>query len=93
MTKRNPKQIGSPLYDCIPQAGKCPIGCNQCFFNRPGAFYTETPSIPEPDEIEPGGVVRMNCGHDSNLHRDLVISTAFQYEDAFFNTSIPLLAG
>jgi hypothetical protein len=89
MTKRNPKQDGSVLYDCVPQAGKCPRGCNQCFFNRPGAFYTETPSIPEPATLPPGAIVRMNCGHDSNIEKSLVERTALYYERFFFNTSIP----
>jgi hypothetical protein len=33
----------------------------------------------------------MNCGHDSNIQRELVIKTAKQYKHAFFNTSIPNL--
>jgi len=88
MTKRNPKQEGSELFDCIPQEGKCSIGCNQCFFNRPGAFYTEVPSVPTPEEVG-DGVVRMNTGNDSNNQRDLVIETAQQYKHAFYNTSLP----
>jgi len=90
MTKRNPKQEGTNLFDCIPQSGKCPMGCNQCFFNRPGAFYTEVPSVPEPEEVG-DGIVRMNCGNDSNVERELVIATARQYQHAFFNTSFPPL--
>ncbi len=88
MTKRNPKQDGSDLFDCVPQSGKCPMNCSNCFFNRPGAFYTETPSIPTPEEIG-DGIVRMNCGHDSNIERKLVVETAQQYKHYFFNTSIP----
>ena len=85
---RNPKQEGTCLFDCTPQSGKCPIGCNQCFFNRPGAFYTDVPSIPTPEEVGVG-IVRMNCGNDSNNQRELVIETAKQYKQVFFNTSIP----
>jgi hypothetical protein len=90
MTKRNPKQDGSNLFDCIPQIGPCPIGCNACFYNRPGAFYLpiDQPSIPTSEEVG-DGIVRMNCGNDSNNQRDLVIETAKQYKHAFFNTSIP----
>lgn len=84
----NPKQAGTCLFDCIPQEGKCPIGCNQCFFNRPDAFYTPTPSVPTPEEVG-DGIVRMNCGHDSNIQREKVIETALRYEHFFFNTSIP----
>lgn len=88
MTIRNPKMAGTSLWDCVPQSGKCPIGCSQCFFNRPGAFYTEVPSIPTPGEVG-DGIVRMNAGNDSNIDRKLVIQTAKQYKHFFFNTSIP----
>lgn len=90
MTKRNPKQEGSNLFDCKPQVGKCPLDCNQCFYNRPNAFYVsiDEPNIPTPAEVG-DGIVRMNCGHDSNIQRDLVIETAQQYKKVFFNTSIP----
>src|SRR5208282_4231145 len=88
LTIRNPKQVETALFDCVPQEGKCPHNCNQCFFNREGAFYTPTPSIPTVEEVE-GGIVRMNCGHDSNFERDLVIETALKYKDFFFNTSVP----
>ena len=90
MTKRNPKQEGSILFDCVPQIGPCPIGCSQCFYNRPGAFYVpiDQPSIPTPEEVG-DGIVRMNTGNDSNNQRELVIATAEQYKHAFFNTSIP----
>jgi hypothetical protein len=90
-TKRNPKQEGTSYFDCIPQAGPCPIGCNQCFFNRPGAYYVpmdQLPLVPTPKEVG-DGIVRMNCGNDSNNQRDLVIDTAKQYQRYFFNTSIP----
>lgn len=90
--KRNPKQAGSVLWDCKPQTGPCPIGCNQCFYNRPDAFY-----IPIDQSIMPAvglagnGIVRMNCGHDSNIQRALVEKTASNYKHVFFNTSIPCL--
>jgi len=84
----NPKYQDTVIHDCIPQSGKCWMECNQCFFNRPGAYYTETPSIPTVEEVG-DGIVRMNGGHDSNLEKDLVIKTAKQYKDVFFNTSIP----
>jgi hypothetical protein len=89
-TKRNPKQEGTPFFDCIPQIGPCPIGCNQCFYNRPGAYYVpiDKPHVPTPEEVG-DGIVRMNCGNDSNNQRDLVIATAQKYQRFFFNTSIP----
>lgn len=90
MTIRNPKQEGTCLFDCKPQVGLCPIGCNQCFHNRPGAFYVpiDKPHIPTPEEVG-DGIVRLNCGNDSNNQRDLVIETAKQYKNFFFNTSVP----
>lgn len=65
------------------------MNCNQCFFNREGAFYTETPALPDPEEVK-DGIVRMNCGHDSNIERDLVVEAAQKYVNAFYNTSIPI---
>jgi len=88
MTKHNPKLEGTNIVDCIPQSGKCPHNCNQCFFNRPDAFYTEVPSVPTPEEVG-DNIVRMNCGNDSNNQRDLVIVTAKRYKRFFFNTSVP----
>ncbi len=89
MIKRNPKQEGSNLYGCRPQTGACPIGCNQCYYNRPGAYYNDIskPNVPHVDDVG-NGIVKMNCGHDSNLKRELVIAFAEQYENYFFNTSI-----
>jgi hypothetical protein len=90
MTTRNPKQEGTPFWDCIPQVGPCPIGCNQCFYNRPGAYYVpiDKPNVPTPDEVG-DDIVRMNCGNDSNNQRELVIDTARKYKRYFFNTSVP----
>lgn len=86
----NPKMIGSGVIDCRPQVGPCPIACNQCFFNRPGAFYCDInqPQIPDIDAVG-DQLVRMNSGGDSNIQRELVISTAQKYKRFFFNTSIP----
>jgi len=89
-TTRNPKQEGTPFFDCIPQIGPCPINCNQCFYNRPGAYYVpiDKPHVPTPEEVG-DGIVRMNCGNDSNNQRDLAIEAAQKYKRFFFNTSIP----
>jgi len=88
--KRNPKQADSDLFDCIPQVGPCPIGCNQCFYNRPGAFYVpiDQPHFPTLEEVG-DGIVRVNCGNDSNNQREHVIASTAQYLRRFFNTSIP----
>lgn len=91
---RNPKMEGSNCVDCRVQTGPCPIGCNQCFYNRDGAFYCDInkPQIPDPFTFNEGGyIVRMNSGHDSNLHRDQVIAQAEKYDKVFFNTSMPNL--
>jgi len=88
--KRNPKQVGSNLYDCRTQVGKCKMNCSQCFYNRPGAFYCDIdkPQLPSPKTVG-HGIVRMNCGHDSNYQILGCIKQAKKYENFFFNTSIP----
>lgn len=93
-TKRNPKLDGTVLWDCIVQTGQCPQNCNQCFFNRPDAYYVpieELPLIPDPEEVMGNGIVRMNCGHDSNIDFEKVVAVASTYRQVFFNTSIPKL--
>lgn len=86
---RNPKQEGSNIYDCRVQTGPCPVGCNQCFYNRPGAYYEdiEQPHVPYIDSLH--SIVRMNCGHDSNIDREKVIDASKEFPNVFFNTSIP----
>ena len=88
MHTRNPKQDGSNVYDCKPQTGKCPLDCNQCFYNREGAFYVDIdePHMPPPEEVN--GIMRVNCGHDSNFERERVIKETAIYPHRFFNTSI-----
>lgn len=90
MTKRNPKQEGSNLFDCKPQSGLCPLNCNQCFYNRPNAFYIDPmkPYMPTVEEVG-NGIMRVNCGHDSNIEREKVIKETAIYKHRFFNTSIP----
>ena len=88
---RNPKLEGSNVYDCKPQTGLCPLDCNQCFYNRPGAFYTDIdkPHMPNVKELEENDIVRVNSGHDSNIDKELVIEKTKKYNNKFFNTSIP----
>ena len=87
---RNPKQAGSPLFDCIPQYGPCPNNCNQCYYNRPGAFYLDLNRGHFPTLEEVGdGIVRINSGHDSNIRRAYVIVSTVHFPKRFFNTSIP----
>ena len=87
----NPKVIGSGIIECIPQRGKCPNNCEDCFFQS-GRSYLEPleknlPHIPTRKMAE-GRIVRVNDGNDSNNQRKLVEKTAFQFSDYFFNTSI-----
>lgn len=88
---QNPKLSGTPVHDCIPQKGKCPQGCNQCFFNRPGAYYYPLDDLPLIPVNIGNDIVRMNCGHDSNINLNLVKEAAAKYKHVFFNTSIPKL--
>jgi hypothetical protein len=90
MHTRNPKQDGSNVFDCKPQSGKCKIDCNQCFYNREGAFYVDIhkPHMPSHGDVG-DGIMRVNSGHDSNIERDMVISSTEVYPKRFFNTSIP----
>jgi hypothetical protein len=88
----NPKVKGSGIIECIPQRSKCPVGCEDCFFQS-GRSYLEPleknlPHIPSKG-MAWGRVVRMNDGNDSNVERDLVEAVARQFKDYFFNTSIP----
>lgn len=86
--RRNPKQDGTKLFDCIPQRGPCPNQCNQCFYNH--AFYLSIDRSHFPTLEEVGdGIVQVNSGHDSNINRDHVIESTKQYPKRFFNTSIP----
>lgn len=90
MTKRNPKLKNTRLFDCIPQSGLCPLNCNQCFFNRPNAFFVDInqPHMPSPEEVG-DNIVRVNSGNDSNNQRDFVIAATKHYKHRFFNTSLP----
>lgn len=88
--KRNKKQEGTNLFDCIPQVGPCPLQCNQCYYNRTGAFYVPINESHFPTLEEIGdGIVRVNSGADSNISRGYVIESTEQYPKRFFNTSIP----
>lgn len=90
MAEMNPKQDESGLWSCRSQTGVCPNKCNQCFYNRPGAYYCDInkPNVPDPSEVG-DDIVRMNSGHDSNIEKDEVLKCAAQYKNVFFNTSIP----
>lgn len=93
----NPKTNGSHVVCCVPQKGRCPVRCSDCFFQPNeetgesraylGKHYEYTPNIPTKN-IYKGKIVRVNDCNDSNYQRDIVIKTAKQFPDKFFNTSI-----
>ena len=95
MSEQNPKLVGSGIVDCIPQTGECPMGCPECFYTG-GRFYRtlDEPLWPTAEEAN-GKVLRVNSGHDSNLdgpnisRAELIKRVAGDYENFFFNTSIP----
>jgi hypothetical protein len=66
------------------------MNCNQCYYNRPGAYYIDTdkPLIPGVEGVG-DGIVRVNSGHDSNIDKGRVIKVAKRYKHFFFNTSMP----
>jgi hypothetical protein len=88
----NPKTQGSGVICAIPQTGRCPNGCEDCFFQS-GRSYLEPldknlPNMPSEKEAE-GKIVRVNDGNDSNVNRDLVKSSVSgKYKDYFYNTAI-----
>jgi hypothetical protein len=93
MYKENPKMQGSGLLDCISQRGECPVKCSDCFFAS-GRGYLEPlsenlPNIPDIENTK-NKIIRMNAGgNDSNNQRELVETIAQQFDNYFFNTSIP----
>jgi uncharacterized protein (UPF0248 family) len=87
----NPKTKGSGIVCCIPQTDRCPMNCDDCFFQS-GRSYLEPlaeklPNIPDYDLSK--NVVRINDGNDSNVNPDKVKSIAQNYPMHFYNTSIP----
>jgi hypothetical protein len=90
----NPKTKGSGIVCCIPQTGRCPMKCKDCFFQS-GRSYLEPlndnlPNMPNPDWVEKHGyIVRVNDGNDSNNQRELVIESTKLYKRKFYDTSIP----
>jgi len=91
MYKENPKTQGSGIYTCIPQKGRCPNNCPDCFFQN-GRSYLEPldenlPNIP-PDEIIKTRIIRVNDGNDSNFERDKVVDCTRDFPHKFYNTAI-----
>ena len=85
----NPKTKGSGIVCAIPQTGKCPNKCDDCFFNE-GRSYLEPlednlPNVPE--EVHNHQIVRVNDGNDSNVKRGYVLITTKRFPHKFYNTS------
>lgn len=83
----NPKTKGSGVICCIPQKEVCPNNCPDCFFQS-GRSYLEPleknlPNMPNVSQR----IVRVNDGNDSNVDRQLVISSTRNYPHKFYNTS------
>jgi len=90
--KENPKTKDSGIICCIPQIGKCPNKCEDCFFQS-GRSYLEPlkDNLPNMPTIEQVGhrIVRVNDGNDSNVDRQLVMDMTSEYKHKFYNTAIP----
>ena len=93
-TPKNPKLEGSGIIDCVPHGGLCPFKCNECFYNRPGAWYGGHDAAGNPLAVVPsvaeaeGKVVRMCSGHDASLQRELEVAAAAAYKDVYYCTSV-----
>ena len=90
--KVNPKMADSGLLACIPQTGRCPFDCEDCFFQS-GRSYLEPldenlPNIP-PDELRLTHVIRVNDGFDSSVDMAYVLSETCHYPMKFYNTRNP----
>lgn len=85
----NPKTKGSGIICAIPQKGRCPNKCKDCFFQS-GRSYLEPleenlPNIPP--EVKPHQIVRINDGNDSYFDRENVIACGSKFPLKFYNTS------
>ena len=90
----NPKTKGSGIICCIPQSTRCPLNCEDCFFQS-GRSYLEPledhlPNMPTLTESI-NKVVRVNDGNDSNVDKETVLNSTINYPMKFYNTSIPQL--
>ena len=88
----NPKTKGSGIICAIPQQGRCPMDCDDCFFQSGRSFLEpldeNTPNMPSFRQSI-GRIVRVNDGNDSSIQKDLVIKSTKMYQHKFYNTSIP----
>lgn len=85
------------MLGAIPQKGRCPNKCPECFFQS-GRSYLEpldenTPNMPGSEDMRPWTIVRVNDGNDSNYDRELVMASVLDYPFKFYNTSAPHITG
>ena len=89
MTVRNPKQEGTPFWDCIPKVAHARSPA-PVFLQPPGCVLRAHRPAACPNGTEVGdGIVRMNCGNDSNNRPRVGDRDRQRYKRFFFNTSIP----
>ena len=89
----NPKTVGSGLLACIPQWGRCPHNCADCFVYSGGSYLEPDSTEPNmPPKVRADQVVRVNDGNDSNNDWSTVVHKTTWYPHRFFNTSIPELS-
>lgn len=83
---------GSGMLAAIPQTGRCPMQCDDCFFQSGRSFLEpldeNLPNMPEFAQAI-GRVVRVNDGNDSNNNHQHVLKSTQKYNMKFYNTSIP----
>jgi hypothetical protein len=89
----NPKTRGSGIVCAIPQRGRCPRACPDCFFQS-GRSYLEpleekTPNMPDRWADVRDRVVRVNDGNDSDHERARVLAATAHYPRRFYNTASP----
>ena len=89
MYRDNPKTKGSGIICAIPQTGRCPNECAECFFQS-GRSYLEPldENLPNMPTDTHGRIVRVNDGNDSNVDKKTVVMATAGWS-RFFNTSQP----
>jgi len=91
--RKNPKMAGSGLLACIPQTGRCPNNCPDCFFQTGRSYLSPAlennlPNMPSV-ELAQRNIVRVNDWNDSNVDRAKVLEMTKQYPFKFYNTISP----
>lgn len=88
--KENPKTKGSGIECCIPQTGRCPRGCPDCFYQSGRSYLAplaaNLPNLPTVD-VDYARVVRVNDGNDSAYDWQLVSLVTQSYPLKFYNTA------